>query len=128
MTKPFGSLSDDEVQQAGRVELRRVVVTDDVESWDLLLYPAGGLEPIAVDAFSLDELTRTNPPSSRDLADGVAKVVLGCHGLRRIEPWTMSRDATSWSARVAVVPVAATGEGAGEGADAAESPGAPAAG
>lgn len=125
MTKPFGSLSDDEVQQAGRVELRRIVVTDDVESWDLLLYPAGGLEPIAIDAFSLDELTRTNPPSSRDLADGVAKVVLGCHGLRRIEPWTMSRDATSWSARVAVVPVAATGEGA---EDAAETPGAPAGG
>lgn len=125
MTKPFGSLTDDEVQLAGRVELRRVVVTYDVESWDLLLYPAGGLEPIAVDAFSLDELTRTNPPSSRDLADGVAKVVLGCHGLRRIEPWTMSRDASSWSARVAVVPAAAAG---GAGADAAESPGAPTAG
>ena len=112
MTKPFGSLTDDEVQRAGRVELRRIVVTDDVESWDLLLYPAGGLEPMAVDAFSLDELSRTDPPSSRDLADGVAKVVLGCHGLRRIEPWSMSRDATSWSARVAVVPVAAAAEGA----------------
>ena len=110
MTKPFGSLTDDEVQHAGRVELRRVVVTDDVESWDLVLYAAGGIEPIAVDAFSLDELARINPPSSRDLADGVAKVVLGCHGLKRIEPWTMSRDATSWSARVAVVPVAASAE------------------
>ncbi|MGR0318509.1 hypothetical protein [Agromyces sp. ZXT2-3] len=110
MTKPFGSLTDDEVQHAGRVELRRVVVTDDVESWDLLLYAAGGLEPIAVDAFSLDELNRINPPSSRDLADGVAKVVLGCHGLRRTEAWTMSRDATTWSARVAPVPVAASEE------------------
>ena len=87
-----------------------VVVTDDVESWDLVLYAAGAIEPIAVDAFSLDELARTNPPSSRDLADGVAKVVLGCHGLKRIEPWTMSRDATSWSARVAIVPVAASAE------------------
>ncbi|MRX43853.1 hypothetical protein [Agromyces kandeliae] len=110
MTKPFGSLTDDEVQHAGRVELRRVVVTDDVESWDLLLYTAGGIEPIAVDAFSLDELNRINPPSSRDLADGVAKVVLGCHGLRRTEPWTMSRDAAAWTARVAPVPVAASEE------------------
>ncbi|HEU4756963.1 MAG TPA: hypothetical protein VFS72_09900 [Agromyces sp.] len=110
MTKPFGCLTDDEVQHAGRVELRRVVVTDDVESWDLVLYPAGGIEPIAIDAFSLDELNRMNPPSSRDLADGVAKVVLGCHGLKRIEAWAMSRDATSWSARVAHVPVAASAE------------------
>jgi hypothetical protein len=110
MTKPFGCLTDDEVQHAGRVELRRVVVTDDVESWDLVLYSAGAIEPIAVDAFSLDELARINPPSSRDLADGVAKVVLGCHGLKRTEPWAMSRDATSWSARVAVVPVAASAE------------------
>ena len=113
MTKPFGCLTDDEVQHAGRAELRRVVVTDDVESWDLVLYPAGGIEPVAVDAFSLDELNRINPPSSRDLADGVAKVVLGCHGLKRIEPWAMSRDATSWSARVAVVPVAASADPSG---------------
>ena len=67
MTKPFGSLTDEEVQRAGRVELRRVVVTDDVESWDLVLYAAGGIEPsvqLQVDQFDDTHVHQCSPAAS----------------------------------------------------------------
>ena len=79
---------------ATRVELRRVVATPDLESWDMVLYPPAGDEPLAVDVFTVDE------PADQELdaasaivhADHYAEFVLGCLGLKRTEPWSEMQD------------------------------------
>ena len=94
MTKPVGCLTDDEARVATRVELRRVVATPDLESWDMVLYPPAGDEPLAVDVFTVDEPAdhELDAASAIEHADHYAEFVLGCLGLKRTEPWSEMQD------------------------------------
>lgn len=89
MTKPVGCLTVDEARVANRVELRRVIATPDLESWDMVLYPPTGDEPLAVDVFTVDEPTdhALDDAAALEHADQYADFVLSCLGLKRTEPW-----------------------------------------
>jgi hypothetical protein len=97
MTKPVGCLTDDEARGASRVELRRVIATPDLESWDMVLYPRIGDEPLAVDVFTVDDPAELDEASAIEHADHYAEFVLGCLGLKRTEPWAETQEGVLWA-------------------------------